>query len=218
MFDGHDQLMTRVEALERAILSLAASQLQELGDIEGHPFHGNQYTGGSGRVTDAVPYTASQLTGKVHMNERGEGHIPTTANHGDIVLSQGHPMSGDPVDVVLKTDRGTELLRVGTVSEAPDGRARYDVPYQSARGTSEVYSSTSSTPEGAALQAARRYVIMQDAVRLDERGNQHPDDVAAYNIARAATGSRDAAISAAQRSAADRASRRSGTDPSWYGQ
>ena len=44
-YDPFVQLATRLSRLEEALISLAR---HEFGDVEGHPFHGNQWTGGVG--------------------------------------------------------------------------------------------------------------------------------------------------------------------------
>lgn len=48
-----DDITARLDALEQAILALAISSLETFGDTPGHPFHGNQYTGGQGGSSKA---------------------------------------------------------------------------------------------------------------------------------------------------------------------
>lgn len=44
-------LSDRLDAAERAVIGLGSV---ELGDVESHPFHGNQYSGGSGSDADTT--------------------------------------------------------------------------------------------------------------------------------------------------------------------
>jgi len=85
-----DNLTARVEALELAVKTIATARFEEAG----HPFHGNQYTGGSSDDDDPThaPNYAGPLSGiplTRAMGDDDSGYIASVIQ--DTVLGEGAP-------------------------------------------------------------------------------------------------------------------------------
>lgn len=94
----------RVTALERAVVALATQRtLEFVGDEPGHPFRGNQYTGGGGKDNTA----ATDKGGRIHKADAaarmyGEG----SRQHREAIKRFGDPRAATTIDTPTNLPTG----------------------------------------------------------------------------------------------------------------
>lgn len=110
-----DDLTRRVEVLEAAVLALG---IEEFGDVDGHPFHGNQWSEGNGGGDDA----AKVMGDRVFNHMQGIGPRPGKTPEENAKLDREH------------ADKVVAYAKEKGITNWEDAKNRYnDAPYEAAQ-------------------------------------------------------------------------------------